>query len=543
MAIIKENQPVKFNLTSDACSQDVSDYTQLVDNTDDTQFQLGLTLCNGQENVLPSPNFEDAADYYLGVNWTISGGLLCASGLFNSGCSAAYVFDSTLYYNIIIEVDSITSGSEFTVKLGANTLGTITKAGTYEFFGTPSIYIGTYLLYIIPSNATDVCCISSINAYPILTNFIIPIYDSDNNYINEINYNDDPTYFSFVKDSVTITIDWSALGLADSCYYLGLLDPCANNGGQNYPASFTNGTFTGSATGWDLGASWTYSSNTVVATYSGSVSSADIIAQSSVFVNYTTTFSVSVDITAITGTLEVYFGTNLVATLNSTGVHVVTGECVDNLDFSMVITSGTATVTEVFANEVASANYVLDAQTNLFKLSDYINICPNTLLINACNSNDAMGFVFEDSGFSPRVRLLSKLKQSNYKYERIREETSEGEIKNAYYNRRKSKLFVADLLPEYIHDFLSTLAGYDKFYIDDVAYVVDDEEYNVTYDDSQDNIGSIAIRVSEQIQLIKNINCDDEDVSCTLGENYLLNDLYLDQYITLANGELIVING
>ena len=98
-------------------------------------------------------------------------------------------------------------------------------------------------------------------------------------------------------------------------------------------------------------------------------------------------------------------------------------------------------------------------------------------------------------------------------------------------------------MPEYVHDFLSTLGGYDNFYINDIPYSVEDDEYNVTYDDSQDLTGSISLEVSEKTQFVKNTNCSADDNSCVLGVNYLLNDSFLDQYITLENGELIIING
>jgi hypothetical protein len=164
------------------------------------------------------------------------------------------------------------------------------------------------------------------------------------------------------------------------------------------------------------------------------------------------------------------------------------------------------------------------------------------LLINACNNENGLGFVFNGSGFSPRLRIQGKLKQSKYKSERVMEDDSNGTKRVIYYNRRKEKSLVADLLPEYIHDFLSTLVGYDKFYINGTPYIVEDDEYNVSYDNSQDNVGSISLLVSEQTQLIRNLNCSSEENTCTLGTNYLLQADYSDQYITLVNGELIEIN-
>lgn len=547
MAIIKPNQPVLFTETDAlVCNSDVDYYEQIVDNTDDTQFQMGLTICNGSEQVLDSPQFQDISDYsYNPLAWDISsyivgGTMACSFGAYASGIENDTELDPNKYYQVSINVFSC-SGT-FEVYLGSTYIGSFSQAGTYTWYGFPTPFIGRHTVRINPVNATDVCCLSSIEAYEYLTNFIFAIYDSEDNYVDEISYSVNPEYFVFVNDSVTVTINWSELGISNGCYYLCLLDPCENTNGQNYPADITNDNFTGSATGWTLGANWTYGSNAISGTYTGTIAN-NYVTQANVFTNYTTTYSVSVNITARTGNVLVFFGTNQVATLTSVGTHVVTGIPAGNLDLQLYLTSGTATVTSVVANAVSTSNYTCNATSNIFKLGDYISGCPNTLLINACNDDDGLGFIFNGSSFSPRLRLEGQLQQAKYQAERTTEEDSYGNKKIIYYRRRKQKSLVADLLPEYIHDFLSTLIGYDKFYIDGTAYVVDEDEYNVTYHSTQTNVGSVSMLVSEKTQLIRNINCSSDEISCSIGDNYLLQADDNNQYITLVNGELIEING
>lgn len=543
MAIIKPNQPVLFTETDAlVCNSDVDYYEQIVDNTDDTQFQMGLTICNGSTQVLDSPNFDSSSDFfYNALAWSITSNVACSLGAYASAIENATELDSTKYYRVSITVDSVTSGS-FDVYLGSTYLGNFSQAGSYTWYGFPTPYLARHTVRVLPVNATDVCCMSAMEAYVYLTNFIFAIYDSEDNYVDEISYSANPEYFTFVQDSLTVTINWSELGISNGCYYLCLLDPCDNTNGQNYPAQITNGTFTGSATGWTLASAWTYGSNAVSAVYSGTPAN-NVITQSNVFTNYTTTYSVTVVLTAHTGNVSLYFGTAYVGNCTGVGTFVITGIPVGNLDLQMRITSGTATVTSVTANEVSTANYTCNATSNIFKLGDYISGCPNTILINACNDDDGLGFIFNGSSFSPRLRLEGQLQQAKYQAERVTEEDSYGTKKIIYYRRRKQKSLVADLLPEYIHDFLSTLIGYDKFYIDGTQYISDDDEYNVTYHSTQTNVGSVSMLVSEQTQLIRNINCSDQTNSCSLDGNYLMDADTFGEYITLVNGELIEING
>lgn len=543
MAAIKNNQPVKFDESVDLCNTDTTYYTQVVDNTDETQFQLGLTICSGQSQLIPDPNFSSSSYYVLGTNWAISSSQLCkTTGSLGTAFTNYDLPTTTGYYQINVTVDSISSGGSFDVYAGATLLGQITSTGNYTFYGFPSTiaFLGTPVGFV-PSTSSDTICISSLTAFEVLTNFVIPIYDEDGNYVTQINYTDNPEYFSFVEDSLTVTIEWDALSVSNGCYYLCILDPCSNTNGQNYPANITNGTFTGSATGWTLASAWTYGANAVSATFSATPAN-NYLTQSNVFINYTTTYSVTVVITARTGNVLVYFGTTQVATLTTVGTHVVTGVPAGSFDLKLYISSGTATIDSVTTNEVSTSDYECDFTSNTFKLGDYSTTCPPTLLLNACNNENGLGFVFNGSGFSPRLRLQGKLRQSKYTSERIIEEDSDGKKNVIFYNRRKQKTLVADLLPEYIHDFLSTLVGYDKFYIDNIAYVVTDDEYNVTYDDSQDNVGSIALLVEEQTQLIRNVNCSSIENNCELPPSYLLQADDLTQNITLVNGELIIIN-
>lgn len=539
MANYIENQPV-FLGTTDTCSNDVDFiYNQLVDVTDTTQFQLSIAPCISAEQLIVNPNFETDSDWGTGDNVGIADDLLCFTGDTIAGTSGSYanstsVFDDGKYYQVNITVDSIVG--EFEVYLESQLLGTFNSIGTHTFYGMSDFLLSTGYLVICPLTDGATACISNVTSFELLTNFIVPIYDSNGTYVTKISYTANPTYFTFAKDTVTISVDWSELDITSGCHYFCVLDPCENTNGQNYPASITNGSFTGSASGWSLGLDWSYSANTVVGTYGMS----NALSQLNVFSSYSNSYSITVEITAGTSIdLDVYFGETLVDTLTTIGIHTVTGIPYGNGTLSFVMQGGSnITITNVVAVEVTEDNYTCNFTSNMFKIADYSNDC--TLLVNACNNEDGLGFVFDGSGFSPRIRLNAKLKEPKYNNERFTYTDSKGKKQVYWFKGRKQKYFCTDLEPEYVLDYLWSLFGYDNLYIDDELYIVDDDEFNPTY--SFDNVGSVKFLVSKKEQNVINANCSSEENNCVISENYLLQAYNNSEFVTLTDGSYILIN-
>ena len=539
MAEYIENQPVYLGATNTCSNDGEFVYNQLVDITDTTQFQLRVEPCISAEQIIVNPNFETDSDWTMGDNVGIADNQLCFSGETIAGQSGSYanstsVFEQNKYYKISITVDSIVGTLD--VYLESELLGSISSVGTHDFYGFANTLLSTGYMIICPQTDGATACISNVTSFEILTNFIIPIYDASGNYVTKLSYDGNPTLFTFAKDTVTVSVDWSEFGITSGCYYFCVLDPCENTNGQNYPSVITNTDFTGSATGWQLGLSWSYSSNTVIGTYGMS----NALSQTNVFSSYSNSYSITVEITAGTGIdLDVYFGETLVDTLTSIGTHTVSGIPYGNGSLSFVIKGGSnITITSVIPVEIAEQDYVCNMTSNIFKIDDYSNEC--TLLVNACNNEDGMGFVFEGSGFSPQVRLNAKLKEPKYSNERLTYTDSLGKKINYYFKGRKGKYLCVDLEPEYILDFLWTLFGYDNVYIDGIAYTVDDDEFSPTY--VLDNVGSVRFLVSKKQQDVKNVSCSSQENNCVIGENYLLQADDNSVFVTQTNGDYILIN-
>lgn len=531
-----ENQPVFFG-DLDACSDDEQYPVQLVDNTDETQVQFTLEPCAGADQLMPDPNFEDPASFTLGENWTIEDGMLCVEDATSGGASSVYQFDTTKYYQINIIVDSVSVGGSVDVYLGLTFLGTISAIGEYTYYASPTSAL-TGIIFSPTVTGTDFC-VSQITAYEVLTDAIIAVYDTDGTYVTEINTEDDPDQFVQAKNTMTVTIDWGAMGLSNNCYYLCLIGNCSRG-----IATIENPTFTGEED-WTYGDGWTNDGGVpgaAVGTYLPL--STNCLSQENVFNAYISQ-SISVLITTLTGGtgLNVYFGTALVGTITTTGTTVVTGIPVGSLDLSFCPTAGTTTVVVKTVNgvELQPEDYVCDMQSNTFRLADYSNDC--TVLINACNNEDGLGFVFEGSGFTPRIRLEAKMKQPKYANERTVYEDSAGKKRTVYFSGRKQQNLCIDLQPEYVHDFLRFLLGFDNVYIDSEPYFVDDDEYNVEYSDASDSLGKVRILVSKRTQNVKQINCTDDENVCTLPPDFLLQADDLSLFITQTDGNLFLING
>lgn len=543
MATWIPNQPVIFGAVTPDCSCDAESGAQIVDNTDVTQFQFDISPCADAESVIVDTNFNDLTDWTLGSNWAISYNQLCLTGgnVVGTLASSENVFgEDGEYYQVNITVDSISDGS-IEVRLGATVIGTISVAGEYTFYGVPTADSSGELRLVFSNNDIDVsACFSEVTAYEIFNQFKFIVKDAaTNTYQAQISYANNPSYFTFSKNTLTVSVDWSEIGISNGCYYICLLDPCTNTNGQNIPITITNPGFTGGTTGWTLGIGWTYGSNDI--DWAGFINpSANQLSQS-IFPTYSLFNNVTIVVTALVGTVDVYFGTSLIGTISSTGTHTFSGTPFGGLNLVLEPSAvGSGTIDSITWSAPAFYEYTCDSQSNTFNIKDYSEDC--TMQVNGCNNEDGLGFVFDGSGFSPRLRLEAKLKQAKYANERNVYEDSQGSKKNVYYRRRKSKNFCVDLQPEYIHDFLSLALGFDNFYIDNTAYVVEDDEYNVEYSEANDNLGDVKILVSEKVQNVTNINCTDEENVCSLDGDYLLQD-NLGFYITQVDGSRITISG
>lgn len=530
------NQPVSFEDTTDACKCDsLIKYKQLVNVGDITQFQVKLSPCNDAAELLNDPGMDTPASWTLGGGWSVGSSQLCRDAQATTTLVTGAMTAGTLgIYQIEVYVSAV-NGS-FGVYLGSTVyrFGTITETGTYTFIiyhpGSPTQII------IQADNAADTICIDNMSLKKIpapvvklldsLTDTLIETWHGDDILNNTFFY--PGAEFTFAEDSMTFNLDWDSISpaLDPGCYYICLVDPCDDTNAQNDSNIINNGDFAAA------GANWTFTPipvGTVSMDYAGGDAEytdpadggAGTLENSAVTVDticYDLTFVVSV---CTLGRVRVECGTFLGTWRTAAGTYT-----------EQFTSDGSAIIFRF--EDTGSGAHQINIDNIVMVVCDASLICTYfsndflygshecTHLLNVCNNENGMGFVFGASGFIPRIRLKSKYVRATYKAEREFFEDSSGKKSVVYFKRRKARALSIDPATEYVHDFLSTLMGYDHFFIGATEYFVLDDEYSPIYIESDDELAGVIINIEEKYQLVENTNCGDDDNACMLtADEYL----------------------
>lgn len=499
------NQPISFINDLDTCAEPSAKYVQIVDVNDVTQFQFKANVCEDS-----CTNKIDYEGIVMGEGWSLVD-YYCKSGVGTADLEVPIGdvnFGDTDVTYITITITSISGTLQvfITGNDASGTLGYITQPGTYTFYTNISTTNGVLTFHPVTTETT-VCVdllglISAAIVCDVPTNYQVLIKDLDDNYIDTVETR------TVSGNYLTYSVDWNALGITSGCYKFCILDPCLNTNGQfNEWVDGINPTEVNSG-------------------------------ESGFYVNpdYQNFYYLDADQTGY-GYLE-YFTE---APANCYSICFTIGAETAGAKFKIIngtTQSGWYESPGSFCYQISNYNpafplklYFESAYNDEAIHQVYINelsmkVCADSLVCNCCSTpikigsydcthvvksycdKDALGFRFCNSDFVPQIRLSSKLVRASYTSERESFEDSMGNKNTIYYKRRRSKNFRVDpAVAEYVHDYLSTLAGYDHMFIDDREYFVDDDEYQVSYPSRNDIEAIVSINVSEKIQLVENKNC------------------------------------
>ena len=520
------NQPIRFDLTEDECRCGNITHNTIYQEDDYISFQYKLDPCaDATEKVLDN-QFETQEVWSFGVGWfwdpyttgTPQAGHSAGSG--QGDLTQSGVLDDNTYYRVEIVVLSITG--VITVKLGNTIVATITTAGTHEVYGWSD---GTD--FTITANANTDCRLDSVSVKRLLLNQAVAIKDVVSDVILDIIYlldylNQNVTLsppFSIVDNYITFftRFDQSPTNYGPGCYEICLLDPCVNTCGQN---GLLNPDFEQSNADWNLsatgGATNTINSSRNIFTSSG----AGDTATTSQDIAICTGVIYDVDVELLTNPdveISVRLGTNVIGTIPAgslAGTYSFTGTT-NGQSVSIVYTDiASAGITSQVDAVIISLASATDATPDYCSQEITIGAFSCTNYLHACPGNDAMGFVFEGSGFAPGIRLVSRLRNATYDIQRKSLIDTLGTRKVRYYERRKQKEFVVDYIPEFVNDFLSLLPGMQSIFINDEAYICVDNQYEQDYEDDLQDYSTLSIFVEETTQDIKNVLCELATVDC-----------------------------
>jgi len=548
-----DNQPVKFNILPDVddCNCDTLQVTQLVNQGDITQFQICINPCLLSQDLVTNGGFNGNLNGWAttGAGWISLDNEACHSGN-QQGTLFQAILTQNKYYQVTIEVTENTGvAGDLIVDIGGFTPFTITGIGTFTVSG----FANTANFIILAASGADVC-VDNVSVFEVQINYIFGVCDKDGNVLTTINLLDSLTpgsefnppsindaQFNLTNGKLTVFIDWTDLGITNGCRSIFILDPCVNQNGQN-------GVFNGDFTiddGWIAanvaGGAWvvlagkgSYAGTGAPSESTFTNDETQVLAGLSYDVTYTLSNMSNTDLTIQLGTAG---GTT--RNTNGTFSDTIIANGSDFKIFADSTAAGTAEIDDIELSLTNDSDIVKDDISNDFELG--VHTC--TLLVNGCNDTDQFGFEFDESNFSPTIRLHAKLAKSQYPAERDIERNSRARFTNVFYQRTKTKQLIIDTQPEFVHDFLSLLLGFDHFYIDSIEYFVpEDEEYVPNYDE-QDNRGSVEFAVTVKEELIRNVKCQPEGSGCTLPPNFLLNEDDFDDtdFIRLEDGAKIII--
>ena len=100
-----------------------------------------------------------------------------------------------------------------------------------------------------------------------------------------------------------------------------------------------------------------------------------------------------------------------------------------------------------------------------------------TVKLSGTNLDNAFGIDFIGLAYNPVIRISGQLETAKYDGDKENEEDSAGVSKTLYFKSEKSHNLLIDFQPEFVHDFIRLLIGYDTFQIDDVSYIAKGASY------------------------------------------------------------------
>jgi len=436
----------------------------------------------------------------LGTGLTISGGKLSGTVTVEGETRNSYFLKANRHYRLVLEITQNT--------------------GTITCFGKTAKGTGTFTIYHHPTNNPQAAFTCALGGTYEITEFKIEDVSDNFEYIayvlnNSGGYEGTLSEVAYSGQNLIYDLNLGGFGLNnDEQYYIAIADPLANDDAQNF---LPNGTFTNKYEEEDwtwvesvtAGNSFQTDLNTVdkvhEIVWSGGAAflATDSLEQYNLL-SSNTEYTVTFNITTITNAeLVIHVGDASQSGYTSTGSYSITLDSGSSqtfgIDFKM--TGGGAGAIEANSFTITKTNgadLVADYLTNNFHFRSSGGWSCDTKEIRALCNLSNLGFEFTDQESIFYLRIFAELKDAEYEGDIDELIDSAGTASHYYYRGRKSKKLVTRLYPEFVHDFLSTLGGYDNVYINQTEYVAQSSTYR--FSEALLGIGVGELEVFERTQ-------------------------------------------
>lgn len=316
-------------------------------------------------------------------------------------------------------------------------------------------------------------------------------------------------FYSNTSSKIMHYLDWSNVD-CNNCYYVSVYNNVIPDNISS--TRITDGTFS-FPNFWNLGSNWAISGGKAVVNGSSSGN----LTQTALAKNFSNNIAYNVVFT-----ISDYVNGDITVKLYSGGVEIddlgtVSGNGVKTLETSQL----SAECDEIrFIPNSGTCNLKIDdvsATINTTNtIPDYTGDCIElgtwdctVQLSGICNDN-AFNFDFEGLSFLPSIRVEGQLRTPSYDDDSELEEDSVGTNTMVYFNSDKKYTLHLYDLPEYIHDFVRILKGFDIFYVDSSQYFPVDSGYEPEWVNEKNKIfdlSKVNFDIKQKTELSKNRYC------------------------------------
>jgi len=290
---------------------------------------------------------------------------------------------------------------------------------------------------------------------------------------------------SATSSQIKMSFDWGNLqdGYGcTGCYHIRIIDDVGVPENVSLDR-IIDGDFP-NLTNWNAGSGWTAGIGVAIMSSAGG---AGDLTQTTLAYNFSKSLSYDVTFTVAgysAGDFDVklYNGAAEVANLgniSAAGTYtlssgVLTANC-DSISFeaNSVGNQGYQLSTLTALLDVVDSGY--DFRTDCYQLKASHDC---TVKLSGTNLDNAFGIDFVGLSYNPVVRISAELMNPKYDGDKENEEDSAGVSKTLYFKSEKKRNLFIWQQPEWMHDFLRLLIGYDTFLVDDVNYISQDASYS-----------------------------------------------------------------
>ena len=497
-------QPLPVDVEEN-CTLLCSGWVQTIERGDRSQVQFNVSPCGSALNILTNGTFvEGGDDWNASGTWDFSDNKACSAVGSNDFIQQNIASVNGFIYQLRFDVEVFAGSVIVSTNLGFTGLIAQTGEAILTFNSNGITNVNLFV------NQDSAVCIRNVRLMPINTRYRAELQELDGTTVATL----PSTAFDVSRNFLTITANWQTLAPPTGCYQLAIFDPC----------DCSQFGFIGDEL--EVQRQWRIVDG---ATATGGVIGGVMAAIS------------------VAGAAEIAFRMNNVIcpSVAYTFTYTLTGMAAGDIDrFRLrvgnvqgVLRTADGTYTETITSTHSGglpsdlrASFVLGG-TGSFSMTDFsmAAVTPRptfitvpfelvedscTVLVNACGNVDqfnmgfaeinAAGNISGQTGFSPRIRLEGTKRGNGYGGTRAGYEFSTGRKEPTHLRNRKLFAFGFGS-PEYVHDFMALLRGFNNVYLDGEAVYFEDDEYPSTSQQKDVDYSTVTLTYSKRTELTENV--------------------------------------